>query len=77
LGSASVLLAKTLQSSTLKLALICIGLFGAAVFVLFSYVYWSTASYVRGRSDPAIARERAILLQAFDKAGAQRAHCGD
>ena len=64
-----MLLAKTLRSSTLRLALICIGIFGAAVCALFSYVYWSTASYVRGRSDRAIAAERVILRQAYDGSG--------
>jgi signal transduction histidine kinase len=64
-----VLLAKTLRSSTLRLALICIGIFGAAVFALFSYVYWSTASYVRSRSDQAIAAEHALLSRAYDGAG--------
>jgi signal transduction histidine kinase len=64
-----VLLTKTLRSSTLRLALICVGLFGAVVSALFGYVYWSTASYVRGRSDRAIAAERVILRQAYDRAG--------
>ena len=64
-----MLLTKTLRSSTLRLALICIGIFGAAVFALFSYVYWSTASYVRSRSDRAITAEHVILRQAYDLAG--------
>jgi signal transduction histidine kinase len=64
-----VLLAKTLRSSTFKLALICIGVFGAVVVALLGYVYWSTASYVRGRSDRAIATEHAILQDAYAKAG--------
>jgi len=64
-----VLLAKTLRSSTFKLALICIGIFGAAVFALFGYVYWSTASYVRSRSDHAIAAEHVVLQKAYDSAG--------
>jgi len=64
-----VLLAKTLRSSTLRLALICIGVFGAVVCLLFSYVYWSTASYVRSRSDRAIETERAVLLQAYNGEG--------
>jgi signal transduction histidine kinase len=68
-GFVSVLLAKTLRSSTLRLALIAIGIFGAAVFALFGYVYWSTASYVRSRSDRAITAERAILQKAYDDAG--------
>ena len=68
-GFVSVLLAKTLRSSTLKLALISIGIFGAAVIALFSYVYWSTASYVQSRSDRAIAAEQAVLQKAYDGAG--------
>ncbi|MGP0094169.1 MAG: sensor histidine kinase [Xanthobacteraceae bacterium] len=64
-----MLLAKTLRSSTLKLALICIAIFGAAVFALFGYVYWSTASYVRGRSDHAIEAELGVLQRAYDRAG--------
>jgi len=65
----SVLLAKTLRSSTFKLALICIGIFGTVFLVLFGYVYWSAATYVRGRSDGAIAAEQAILRTAYDRAG--------
>jgi signal transduction histidine kinase len=64
-----VLLAKTLRSSTLRLALLAIAIFGAAVIGLFSYVHWSTASFVRGRADRAIAAEQAILLRAYDGAG--------
>jgi signal transduction histidine kinase len=64
-----VLLTKTLRSSTLRLALICIGVFGTVVCALFSYVYWSTATYVRSRSDHAIAAEQAVLRQAYYSAG--------
>lgn len=64
-----MLLVKTLRSSTLRLALICVGIFGATVCALFGYVYWSTASYVHGRSDRAIAVEHAILRQVYDRAG--------
>src|SRR5437867_1060763 len=52
-GIVSVLLAKTLRSTTFRLALISIGIFGAIVIALFSYVYWSTASYMQSRSDRA------------------------
>jgi methyl-accepting chemotaxis protein len=69
LGIVSVLLAKTLRSSTFKRALIWIGIFGAAVLALFGYVYWSTASYVLSRSDHAIAAEHAILHKAYEVAG--------
>jgi hypothetical protein len=64
-----VLLAKTLRSSTLKLALISIGIFGAVVLVLFGYVYWSTASYVQSRLDRAITAEQAILQRIYERAG--------
>ena len=64
-----MLLAKTLRSSTLRLALLAIAVFGAAVVALFGYVYWSTASFVRSRADRAIAAEQAILLQAYERAG--------
>jgi len=50
-GIVSALLTKTFRSSTFRLALICIAIFGAIVFALIGYVYWSTASYVRGQSD--------------------------
>jgi signal transduction histidine kinase len=64
-----VLLAETLRSSTLKLALISIGIFGAVVVALFGYVYWSTASYVRSRADRAIAAEQAVLQRAYARGG--------
>jgi signal transduction histidine kinase len=64
-----VLLAKTLRSTTLRLALIAIAIFGAAVIALFSYVYWSTASFVRSRADRAIAAEQAMLLRAHEGTG--------
>lgn len=64
-----MLLAKTLRSSTFRLALIWIVIFGATVVALFSYVYWSTASYVRSRSDHAVTTELAILREAYTSAG--------
>jgi signal transduction histidine kinase len=65
----SVLLAKTLRSTTFKLALISIGIFGAVVFALFSYVYWSTVSYVHDRADRTIAAEHTVLGAASDSGG--------
>jgi signal transduction histidine kinase len=64
-----VLLAKTLQSSTLKLALLYIGLFGAAIIGLFGYVYWSTILYVRNNLEQEIAREQSFLINAFKHGG--------
>jgi signal transduction histidine kinase len=68
-GIVSVLLAKTLRSWTFRLALIWIALFGAIVIALFSYVYASTASYLRSRLDRAIAAEQAVLQKAYDDSG--------
>jgi hypothetical protein len=68
-GFVYVLLAKTLRSSTFKLALICIAIFGAMVFALLGYVYWSTTSYVRSRSDHELTTELAILQKAYAIAG--------
>jgi signal transduction histidine kinase len=65
----SVLLAKTLTSSTFKLALIAIGTFGVIISVIFSYVYLSTSSYVRSRSDRAIMTEYSSLQGVYERSG--------
>jgi signal transduction histidine kinase len=67
-----VLLAKTLRSSTLRLALIWIGIFGTAVAALLGYVYWSTASYMLRQSDQAIAIELAVLQEAYASGGREQ-----
>jgi signal transduction histidine kinase len=68
-GFASVLLVKTLRSSTLRLALFCIAVFGAVVIALFGYVYWATASYLQNRADQMIAAELATLQSAYATGG--------
>jgi signal transduction histidine kinase len=60
-----VLLAKTLRSSTFKLALIAIGTFGMIMSAIFSYVYLSTSAYVRSRSDRAILAEDLSLQDTY------------
>jgi signal transduction histidine kinase len=64
-----VLLTKTLTSSTFKVALIAIATFGVIVSAIFSYVYLSTSSYVRSRSDRAIISDYAGLQAAFQRSG--------
>lgn len=64
-----MLLAKTLRSSTFKLALIAIGTFGVIVSTIFSYVYLSTSTYVRGRSDRAIMAEYLNLRGVYEQSG--------
>jgi len=53
------------------LALVAIAVFGAIVIALFSYVYLSTASFVRSQSDREIAAEQALLRRTYDRAGRQ------
>ncbi len=65
----SGLLIKSLKSSTFKVALACITLFGAMVLALFSYVYFATDDYVINRSDQAINADRADLLQIYGDKG--------
>jgi signal transduction histidine kinase len=64
-----VLLAKTLTSSTFKQALIAIGTFGVIAMAVFGYVYFSTSSYVRSRSDRAILAEYSTLQGAYQRSG--------
>jgi hypothetical protein len=68
-GFASVLLNKTLHSSTLKLALIYIVVFSIGVFAVLGYTYWTTASYFYRRADADITAELSILKKAHDNAG--------
>ena len=64
-----MLLAKTFRSTTFKLALISIGVFGAVVIALFGYVYWSTTTFVLSRSDGVIEAEQTMLRRAYDTSG--------
>ena len=64
-----MLLTKTLRSTTFKLALISIGVFGVVVIALFGYVYWSTTTFVLSRSDSVIEAEQAILRNIYDTSG--------
>jgi signal transduction histidine kinase len=65
----SVLIAKTLRSSTFRVAIISIIGFGAIVVGLFVFVYLSTASYVLDRADRAIDRDRGAFLAAYARGG--------
>ncbi len=64
-----MLLAKTLTSSTFKQALIAIGAFGMIVSALLSYVYLSTSSYARSRSDGGIMTEYSSLQGVYERSG--------
>lgn len=67
-----MLLAKTLRSSTFKLALIGIATFGVIASAIFAYVYLSTSSYLRARSDRSIMEEFAGLREAYGRSGRDR-----
>ena len=67
-----MLLTRTLTSSTFRLALLCIAVFSGTVFALLGYVYWVTTDYVHGRFDRAIADDRTLLVQAYERAGRDR-----
>ena len=58
----SGLLSKSLHSSTFRVALLCILIFGAVVLALFSYVYLATDAYVLAQSDRAIDADRDYWL---------------
>ena len=60
---------RRLRSTTFKLALISIGVFGAVVISLFGYVYWSATTFAMSRSDSAIEAKRAILRNVYDSGG--------
>ena len=64
-----MLLSQTLRSSTLRLALIYVGLFATAILALFGYVYWSTVSYLREKSEHAVSAERGRLEKAYGREG--------
>jgi signal transduction histidine kinase len=68
LGFASVLLGKTLRSSTLKLAFIFVIVFSSAIFAVLGYVYWATLTFVSNNLDRSISIESALLIKAFDTA---------
>ena len=64
-----MLLAKTLTSSTFKLALLGIAVFGAIASAIFLYVYFATASYLRSQSDRAITAEYSRLIDVYAHSG--------
>lgn len=68
-GIVSVLLVKTLRSSTFKLALIGIATFGVVALAIFGYVYLSASSYVRSQSDRAIMADYSSLRDAYERLG--------
>jgi signal transduction histidine kinase len=54
-----------LRSSTFRLALIYMVLFGASVLLLLSFIYWSTAAYMANQADATIEAEIAGLAERY------------
>lgn len=71
LGFVSVLLDKTLRSSTLRLAIAYVIVFCAAIFLLILYVYINTASYLYQKLDNAIAAEQTRALKIYQRRGSE------
>lgn len=69
LGFVSVLLDKTLRSSTLRLAITYVIAFCSAIFLLIGYVYLNTASYLYQRLDYAITAEQTRALKIYQRRG--------
>jgi signal transduction histidine kinase len=65
----SGLLTKTLRSSTFRVSVIFIVVFGAVFCALLGYIYLSTASYVLDRFDRGIVADRLILIAAYESGG--------
>jgi signal transduction histidine kinase len=64
-----VLLSKTLHSSTLRLALIYVAVFSAAIFAVLAYVYWITADYLARDIEASLSTERLFLTEICRKTG--------
>jgi signal transduction histidine kinase len=58
-----------LHSSTFRLALIYMVLFGASVLLLLGFIYWSTAAYLTQQTDQTIEAEIADLAERYRTAG--------
>ena len=57
--------AKLLRSSSFRLALIYMALFGGSVLILLVYIYWSTARYMASQADATIEAEITGLAERY------------
>ena len=58
----SVALPRVLRTSSFRLALLCAGLFGAAVLILFGVTYWVTSAYMSDSLDAAVDSDITELM---------------
>jgi signal transduction histidine kinase len=61
--------ARYLHSSTFRLALIYMALFGASALLLLGFIYWSTAAYLTQQTDETIQAEISDLAQRYRLTG--------
>jgi len=61
--------ARLLQSSTFRLAVLYMALFGASVAVLLTFIYWSTAGYMALQTDSTIEAEVTGLAERYGVSG--------
>ena len=64
-----MLLSETLHSSTLRLALIYIAVFCAAILAVLGYVCWITACYLSQELESSIGSERSSLIAFYNTGG--------
>lgn len=62
-------IARLLQSSTFRLAVLYMALFGASVAVLLTFIYWSTAGYIALQTDDTIEAEVTGLAERYSVSG--------
>jgi len=60
---------KWLRSSSFRLALIYMTLFGGSVLLLLTFIYWSTARYMAQQADATIEAEIAGLAERYQSSG--------
>ncbi len=60
---------KLFQSSTFRLALIYMGIFGTSVLLLLIFIYWSTAGYMLRQTEATIEAEITGLAEQYDRYG--------
>lgn len=61
--------ASPLRSSTFRLALVYMALFGVSVLILLGFIYWSTAGYMSRQADATIEAEIAGLAERYRSDG--------
>ncbi len=62
-------IARLLRSSTFRLAVLYMALFGASVAVLLTFIYWSTAGYIALQTDDTIEAEVTGLAERYGVSG--------